>query len=106
MQLSERDERRTANNKAMSDQVATSNLYANIKQYFGEAGQEVVSFLQVGRGERPTFDEACKSWLLSPEHLAEVQREARKEPFSAFTPLHEAWVQATVERYTMLVMAL
>lgn len=100
-------ERRQGNNQALSNQIATSFFYRNIKQYFGpERGLAIIHWLQVGLGEKQTFDERCKIWLLSEEILNEVRQAAEGTDFSAFSPEHERWVQTTTDRYRELVQRL
>lgn len=100
-------ERRRGNNQALSDQIATSYLYRNIKQYFGpERGSDIIRWLQVGLGEKQTFDEGCKAWLLSDDLVNEVREAADKTDFSAFSTDDNEWVQATQDRYRELVQRL
>jgi hypothetical protein len=100
-------ERRRGNNKALSDQIAISSLYRNIKQYFGpERGLAIIRWLQVGQGEKPTFDEKCKVWLLSEELVGEVREVASKTDFSAFSTGHDKWVQATQDLYKEIIQRL
>ncbi len=97
-------ERRRGNNQALSDQIATSYLYRNIKQYFGsERGLAIIRWLQVGLGEKQTFDERCKAWLLSDDFVNEVREAADKTDYSAFSADDNEWVQTTQDRYRELV---
>jgi hypothetical protein len=97
-------ERRQGNNRAQSNEIATSYLYRNIQQYFGpERGRVIIRWLQIGQGEVPTFDEVCKAWFLSDELVSEVREAADRIDFSAFSPEDREWVQATQDRYRELV---
>ncbi len=100
-------ERRQGNNRAQSNEIATTYLYRNIQQYFGsERGRAIIRWLQIGQGEAQTFDEECKAWFLSESFVSEVREAADRIDFSAFSTEDREWVQATQDRYRELVQKL